>query len=151
MASRKARVERLIRLRDERLKEEVAKLKQAQARLEEVAREHELARQLLVRAEEQRRNLSQVQANVLSFIEAEEWLWTRTQVESEAARRHKLAQLERQRAQNRVKVAKNKLRQLERLAERIVERERELATRKERMNEDEIAQRIARAERERNA
>jgi hypothetical protein len=151
MASRKMRVERLIRMRNERLKEEVVKLKQSQARLDEVAREHELARQLLAKAEERRRNLSRVQANVLSFMEAEEWLWTRTQVETEAARRHKLAQLERQRAQNRVKVAQNKLRQLERLAERILERERELAARHERASEDEIAQRIARVERERSA
>jgi hypothetical protein len=144
MSSRRARVERLIRLRDERLKEEVRKLKLAQARVEELAREHELARQLLMKAEERRRNLSQGPANVLAFIEAEEWLFTRGAVETESARRLKLVQAERQKAQARVKVARNKLRQLEKLAERIAERERELAARAARVLDDEIAGRIAR-------
>jgi hypothetical protein len=144
MASRKARIERLIHMRDERLKEEVRKLKLAQARLEEATREHELARQLLTKAEERRRNLSKAPGNVLSFIEAEEWLWTRLAVEAEAARRLKIAQAERQKAQVRVKVAQNKLRQLERLAERIAERDREVAARAARVLDDEIAGRIAR-------
>jgi hypothetical protein len=145
MASRKARVERLIRLRDERLKEEVRKLQLAQMRLDEATREHDLARQLLARAEERRRDLSKAPGNVLSFIEAEEWLWTRLSAEAEALRRLKLAQAERQKAQGRVKVAQNKLRQLERLAELIAEREREVAERAARVLDDEIAGRIARS------
>lgn len=149
MSSRKARVERLIRLRDERLKEEVRKLKLVQARVAELAREHELARQLLAKAEESRRNLSKAPASVLSFIEAEEWLFTRVSIEAECARRLKLALTERQKAQARVKVARNKLRQLEKLAERIAERERELAARAARVLDDEIAGRIARSGRSR--
>ncbi len=149
MSSRKARVARLIHLRDERLKDEVRKLKLAQARVDELAREHELARQLLAKAEDSRRNLSKGTANVLAFIEAEEWLFTRLSVEAESARRLKLVLAERQRAQARVKVARNKLRQLEKLAERIAERERELLVRAERAQDDEIAGRIARSGRSR--
>lgn len=149
MSSRKARVERLIHLRDERLKEEVRRLKLAQARVDELAREHELARQLLAKAEERRRNLSQAPASVLSFIEAEEWLFTRLSVEAESARRLKLGLAERQKAQARVKTARNKLRQLEKLAERIAERELELAARAARVFDDEIAGRIARSGRSR--
>jgi hypothetical protein len=144
MASRRARVERLIHLRDERLKEEVRKLKLTQVRLEEATREHELARQLLTKAEERRRNLSLAPGNVISFIEAEEWLWARLSVEAEAARRLKLAQAERLKAQGRVKLAQSKLRQLERLAERIAERDREVAARAGRVLDDEIGGRIAR-------
>jgi exonuclease VII small subunit len=150
MSSRKVRVERLIRLRDERLKEEVRKLELTRARLDEAAREHELARQLLAKAEERRRNLSKAPGNVISFIEAEEWLWTRLSVEAEASRKLRLAQAERQKAQGRVKIAQSKLRQLERLAERIAEREREAEARAGRVLDDEIAGRIAKSARDRS-
>jgi hypothetical protein len=105
---------------------------------------------LLKRAEERRRDLSKGPGNVLSFIEAEEWLWTRLAAEAETLRRLKLIQIERQKAQTRVKLAQNKLRQLERLAELIAERDREVESRAERVLDDEIAGRIARTNRGRS-
>lgn len=150
MSARKVRVERLIRIREDRLHEEVKKLKQADAHMLNATRDDERARATLAQAEQRRRDLGQAPSNVLDFIEAEEWLWTREQAQVETGRRLRLAAIEQRKAQLRVKLARDKLRQLERLKERIVEREREAAARAGRLQDDELAQRVSRAARERS-
>ncbi len=136
-----------MRLRDERLKLAVRALEEARAA--ELAASTDLAQAVAGReqAETARRALSSMPADILDFIEAEEWLRTQAVSEELAKQRWRQVRATFDRCQLRVKDARTKLRQLTLLQERLLHARRTKENRAERVAEDEIGQRIAQAQR----
>jgi hypothetical protein len=147
VSTREARIDRIVRLRDERLKQTVRVLEEA--RQLERKQAFELATALAAReqAETARRQLSVLGADILDFIEAEEWLRSTTIVEELAARRMQKARVQLERAIARVTEARIKVRQLEQLKLRLAEAKRKKQARIDRAQEDEIGQRVAQSQR----
>ena len=145
--TREARIDRIVRLRDERLKQAVRALEET--RLVERRFQAELNAAFLSReqAETARRELTQVRADILDFIEAEEWLRSRTIAEELATLRLQKARANLDRALTRVNEARMKVRQLEQLKLRLEEQRRKKQLRAERILEDEIGQRVAQSQR----
>lgn len=149
MSDREARIERIVRLRDERLKQAVRVLEES--RLLERRMHGEFSAALTARehAEAARRELSQgLGADILDFIEAEEWLRARTIAEELSALRLAKARASVDRALSKVTEARMKVRQLEQLKLRLEEQRKKKQRRAERVLEDEIGQRAARRQRE---
>jgi len=97
MSGREARIDRIVRLRDDRLKQAVRVLEESRAVERKIAAEMAAAVAAREQAENARRQLSVTHGDILDFIEAEEWLRSRTIVEELTARRlvKARAQLER--------------------------------------------------------
>lgn len=147
MSSREARIDRIVRLRDDRLKQAVRALEEARAVERRMAGEMASSLDARERAENARRELSAARAEILDFIEAEEWLRSCSIAEELAARRLQKARVLLERNIARVTEARIKVRQLEQLKMRLAEAKRKKLARKERALEDEIGQRVARSQR----
>ena len=147
MKTREQRFERVLRVRDERLKQAVVALEQARAHESRARAELEEALASRRQAEEARRELSIRGADIIDFIEAEEWLRSCSITEELAIRRLRQAHAAFEKAQLRVKDARMKVRQLEQLKERWRVLEAAKEKRAQRVLEDEIGQRIAQAQR----
>ena len=147
MSGREARIDRIVRLRDERLKQAVRVLEETRAVERRLAGEMATALSAREQAETARRELILTRADILDFIEAEEWLRSRTIAEEVAARRLAKARVQLDRAVSKVTEARVKVRQLEQLKIRLEEAKRRKQNRIERALEDEIGQRVAQSQR----
>jgi hypothetical protein len=147
MSTRETRIARVVRVRDERLKEAVAALEQARA-VERKA-QSDLSAALAAReaAEAARRERSLVAGDILEFILAEDWLRSQAILEELARHRAHKARSLFEKAQLKVKEAHIKVRQLEQLKDRLEQARRAKETRTERVLEDEIGQRVAQSQR----
>jgi len=149
MSTREVRLERLLQVRDQRLKLAVRDLEELRLVERRVQTELNVAQSAQKGAERERRELHQTGTDIRRFIEAEEWLRTRTIDEERCALRLRQARAQLDKAQQRVKQAALELRQLELLQERLRSARLARESRKERVLEDEIGQRAARSERAR--
>lgn len=147
MSGREARIDRIVRLRDERLKQAVRTLEEARAIERKAGAEFLAAAAAREQAETARRDLILVRADILDFIEAEEWLRSRSILEELCTRRLQKARAQLDRAVAKVTEARVKVRQLEQLKFRLEEQRRQKQARRERALEDEIGQRVAQSQR----
>ena len=147
MSGREARIDRIVRLRDDRLKQAVRVLEESRAVERKLAAEMASAAAAREQAENARRQLSVTHGEIVDFIEAEEWLRSRTIAEEVAARRLAKARVQLDRAVSKVTEARVKVRQLEQLKIRLEEAKRRKQNRIERALEDEIGQRVAQSQR----
>ena len=147
MSGREARIDRILRLRDERLKQAVRVLEESRAMERKVFGEFTTATSAREQAETARRELILGRADILDFIEAEEWLRSRSLVEELCTLRLHKARAQLDRAVTKVTEARVKVRQLEQLKLRLDEQRRKKQARRERALEDEIGQRAARNQR----
>jgi len=147
MSGREARIDRIVRLRDERLKQAVRVLEETRVVERRVAGEMASAIAAREQAETARRDLIRTRADILDFIEAEEWLRSRTIAEEVTGRRLAKARAQLDRAVGKVSEARVKVRQLEQLKIRLEEAKRRKQNRLERALEDEIGQRVAQSQR----
>jgi hypothetical protein len=147
MSGREARIDRIVRLRDERLKQAVRVLEETRAVERRMAGEMASAVAAREQAETARRDLILTHADILDFIEAEEWLRSRAIAEEVAGRRLAKARAQLDRAVAKVTEARVKVRQLEQLKIRLEEAKRRKQNRLERALEDEIGQRVAQSQR----
>ena len=150
MSTRETRIQRVVELRDQRLKMAVRALEEARLVERHAQAELTAAQSSRQSAERERRQLSQTgAADIRSFIEAEDWLRSRTIEEEMCALRLRQARTQLDKGQQRVKEAAIKLRQLELLRERLRKARRAKEARAERVADDEIGQRAAQSERAR--
>jgi hypothetical protein len=147
MSGREARIERIVRLRDDRLKQAVRVLEESRALDRKATGEMVAALAGREQAETARRDLILTRADILDFIEADEWLRSRTIVEEIATRRLRQVRAQLDRAVAKVTEARVKVRQLEQLKLRLEEAQRKKEKRRERALEDEIGQRVAQSQR----
>lgn len=147
MNSREQRFDRVLRVRDERLKQAVVALEQARAHETRARAELQQAIADRKQAEEARRELCVRGADIIDFIEAEEWLRSCSISEELGIRRLRQAHAAFEKTQLRVKDARVKVRQLEQLKERSRALEVAKEKRAQRVLEDEIGQRIVQAQR----
>jgi hypothetical protein len=147
MNDREARIDRVIRLRDERLKKAVLVLNESRAVERKTLGEYSAALGARQQAERARRELLLVQADIRDFIEAEDWLRSCSIVEEMATHRLRQARQTLAKAEQRVKEAHMKVRQLEQLRTRLAEARQQREQRVERTLDDEIGQRAAHARR----
>lgn len=147
MSTRETRIARVVRVRDERLKEAVAVLELA--RVAEHKAENDLLSALAARqsAEAARRERSLVPGDILEFILAEDWLRSQAILAELATHRAHKARAVLEKAQLKVKEAHVKVRQLEQLKDRLEQARRAKESRTERVLEDEIGQRVAQSQR----
>jgi flagellar biosynthesis chaperone FliJ len=149
MSTREARIEKLVQLRDRRLKLAVRALEELRLLERRAHNELNVAQSSQKNAERERRELSHTGTDIRRFIEAEEWLRARTIEEEMCALRLRQARAQLDKGQQRVKDAAIKLRQLELLQERLKCTRLAKESRAERVLEDEIGQRVAHSERTR--
>lgn len=149
MSNREARIARVVRIRDERLKQAVFALEEARAAERRALSEFNAALQARQLAERGRRELGLIQPDILAFIEAEDWLRSCSIAEEIATQRLRQVHVGVERCQQRVKEAHIKVRQLEQLQLRLKELRRVKENRAERALEDEIGQRAAQSQRNR--
>jgi hypothetical protein len=147
VSGREARIDRIVKLRDERLKQAVRVLEETRMLERKVLAEYTAAFASREQAESARRDLTLIRADILDFIEAEEWLRSRALVEDLAVRRLRQARAQLDRALSKVTEARIKVRQLEQLKVRLEEARRRKQSRLERTLEDEIGQRVAQSQR----
>jgi hypothetical protein len=142
MSARLRRIERIVAHRQKELDDEVGALAAVRAREASAVALADAAREAARGAEDARRKLAEHGCDVLTFIEAEEWLATTAQ----RAQRAWLVVLQIRReidaAQAVVLEAKMKLKQAEQLSERVTRAERLVEDRRERRRDDEHAARI---------
>lgn len=144
MSLRGARMDRVLRVRVDRLERAVLVMEQARAGELRARGELELAAIARQQAETARRELAVTGGDLHSFIEAENWLRSCSIAEALAERRLRQARSALEREQLRVKDARIKVRQIEQLKDRARQLELAKEGRAQRVLEDEIAQRIAR-------
>jgi flagellar biosynthesis chaperone FliJ len=149
MSSREARIAKIVQLRDQRLKLAVRALEEVRLIERRSQAELNVAQSSRQGAERERRELTHTGTDIRRFIETEEWLRARTIEEEMCALRLRQARGQLDKAQQRVKEASIKLRQLELLQERLRRTRATQENRAERALEDEIGQRAARSERTR--
>jgi flagellar biosynthesis chaperone FliJ len=149
MSTREARIQKIVQLRDQRLKLTVRALEEVRSIERRAQAELNVAQASRQGAERERRELTHTGTDIRSFIEAEEWLRARTIEEEMSALRLRQARAQLDKAQQRVKEASIKLRQLELLQERLQRTRLVKENRAERALEDEIGQRAAQNERTR--
>jgi hypothetical protein len=147
VTSREARFDRVMRVRDERLKRAVVALELARANEQRARTELERAIAARKQAEEDRRALSVRGAEIIEFIEAEDWLHSCGVAEELGIRRLRQAHGAFEKAQLRVKDTRMEVRQLEQLKERARALEATKEKRAQRVLEDEIGQRIVQDQR----
>lgn len=149
MSTREARIQKLVQLRDQRLKLAVRALEEVRLIERRAQAELDVAQSSRQGAERERRELSHTGTDIRHFIEAEEWLRARTIEEEMCALRLRQARGQLDKAQKRVHEASIKLRQLELLQERLRRARLIQENRAERALDDEIGQRAAHSERTR--
>ena len=143
MTPREKRVQRVVELRDQRLKLAVRAFEETRELERKTALEFVRAREARAGAERERRALSTGTNGIQAFIEAEEWLRACAAREDFAAQRLRQVRAQLEKARARLQEALTKLRQLERLAERLAQERRLREDRAERRLDDEIGQRFA--------
>jgi flagellar biosynthesis chaperone FliJ len=149
MSTREARIEKIVHLRDQRLKLAVRALEEVRLVERRVQAELDAASTARQGAERERRELSHTGTDIRHFIEAEEWLRARAIEEELCALRLRQVHAQLDKGQQRVKEAAIKLRQLERLQERLRLTRLIKENRAERVSDDEIGQRAAQSGRAR--
>jgi hypothetical protein len=147
MSSREARIDRIVRLRDDRLKQAVRALEEIRALERKAQSEMATAFAAREQAETARRDLIITPSDILDYIEAEEWLRSRSIAEEIAARRLQKVRIQLERSIAKVTEARIKVRQLEQLKVRLAEAKRRKQARVDRALEDEIGQRVAQSQR----
>lgn len=147
MSTRETRIARVVRVRDERLKEAVAVLELARAAERKAASELDAALTARQAAEAARRERSLVPGDLLELILAEDWLRSQAILEELAHHRAHKARAVLEKAQLKVQEAHIKVRQLEQLKNRLAQARRAKEIRTERVLEDEIGQRVAQSQR----
>ncbi len=141
---RKQRIERILRVREQQLRTQVAKLEQVARAAREAAQELAAAQATSTRAEEDRRRLVEQSAKVMTFSEANDWLLTTRARQALAARELHRQEVMLEKQRGAVNQSRTKLKQIERILEREAERTQAARSKRERSLEDEAAQRLAR-------
>lgn len=139
MSPRRARIGKVITLREKALDERVAELTGTRAAEAEALTAEELRRRELQEASESRLKLAEEGAlSASSWIEVNEWLQSRQRHVEKARASAAKAQLETQKAQGKVMTARADLKKVELLSERIQKQEQSEAQVLERRLEDEL-------------
>ena len=149
MSTRETRILHVVELRDRRLKLAVLALEEARAVQNKAQHDFAASQTTRLDAERARRELSKTGTDIRSFIEAEEWLRSRSVEEELCGLRLRQAKSAFDKGQQRVREAAIKLRQLQQLQERLRQTRRTKENRAERSIEDEIGQRAAQSSRKR--
>lgn len=140
MSPRRARIEKVVGLREKELDKRVAKLSDKRAAEARALSEEERKKQELEQASESRLKLAEEEAlSASAWIEANEWLSARQKHLEKARLDAARAQVETQRAQGEVMSARSDLKKLELLSERIQRQEQSDAQQLERRLEDELS------------
>lgn len=139
MSPRRARVRRVIEVREKQLDERVKTLRVSEQAEADAAREAEQAQARLVEAAEERHRLTERAADVQSWIEANEWLAARSALVDLARRQAEKATAAVTDARTHVTAAHADVRRVELLSDRIENQEKVAAERAERRLDDEIA------------
>jgi flagellar export protein FliJ len=139
MSPRRARIEKVITLREKALDERVAHLSDSRAAEERARTAEEQKRVEMEQASESRMKLAEEGAlPVSSWVEANEWLQSRQKQVEHARVEAAKAQLETRKAQGAVMTARSDLKKVELLSERIQKQEDSEAQLLERRLEDEL-------------
>lgn len=140
MSPRRARIGKVITLREKALDERVAQLSDTRAAEARALSAEERKRQELEAASESRLKLAEERAalSASSWIEANEWLQSRQRQVEQARVEAAKAQLETRKAQGAVMTARADLKKVELLSERIQKQENSEAQVLERRLEDEL-------------
>lgn len=144
MTDRSERIGRIVRLRDNELKKTVQQLQEATTRYTAMLDALNAATSARDQAIEHRRNLAQGHVDVVTYLQAEQWLLSLQAKHSIAAQQVQQASVMLRKCTMLTHRARTKVKQLEQLQETLLKRaarERELA---ERRLDDEIAQRAFR-------
>jgi flagellar export protein FliJ len=143
MSPRQRRIQRILDHRQKELDERAGVLAAVRAKETAAVREADAADARAREAADARRKLALTGADVLSFLEAEEWLVSTARRAERAWALVVGVRREVEKAQAVVVQARTKLKQAEQLAARVALGERRLADRRERRRDDETAARIA--------
>jgi flagellar export protein FliJ len=140
MSPRRARIEKVVTLREKELDKRVAQLSDTRAAEQRALSAEEQKKLELEQASESRMKLTEGEAlSASSWVEANEWLVSREkrleQARVDAAR----AQLETRKAQGAVMTARSDLKKVELLSTRIQQQEETEAHKAERRLEDELS------------
>lgn len=139
MSPRRARIGKVITLREKALDERVAQLSDTRAAEAKALSAEEIRRRELEEASESRLKLAEEAAlSASSWIEANEWLQSRQRQVEQARVEAAKAQLETRKAQGAVMTARADLKKVELLSERIQKQEESEAQVLERRLEDEL-------------
>jgi flagellar biosynthesis chaperone FliJ len=139
VSPRRARIGKVVTLREKTLDERVAQLSDTRAAEAEALTAEELRRRELQEASESRLKLAEERAlSASSWIEANEWLQSRMRHAEQARLAAAKAQLETRKAQGAVMTARADLKKVELLSERIQRQEESEAQVLERRLEDEL-------------
>ncbi|HEX4474324.1 MAG TPA: flagellar FliJ family protein [Polyangiaceae bacterium] len=139
MSPRRARVKRIITIREKQLDDKVKALRQEQRALAEATERAENERQRLSHATAERQKLESTGADAKSWLEADEWLATRASLLDKARKHAETATVAVDRARGHVRVAQINVKRVELLSERMEEQERTVVERAAQRLEDEIA------------
>lgn len=140
MSPRRARIHKVITLREKALDETVAKLSDSRAAEARAVSLEEQKRQELEQASESRLKLTEEGAlSASSWVEANEWLQSRQKQVEKARVDAAMAQLATRKAQGAVMTARADLKKVELLSERIQKQEETEAQVLERRLEDELS------------
>lgn len=141
MSPRRARIEKVVTLREKELDKRLVKLGEQRAAEARALSEEEAKRQQVEQASETRLKLAEEgeALSASSWIEANEWLSARQKQAEQARLQAARAQTETRKAQGEVMTARADLKKVELLSERIQKQEQSEADRKERRLEDELS------------
>ena len=139
MTQRIKRIQRILEIRDKELRERVARLTAAQQQEAEAEGRLERASVEFECAMTARRDVYLHPTDAASLMEAEEWLAVKSYCVDVS--RHQLAKAQRVRGRMQVEVlrARDKIRQLEKVAARLRDRHRAQLERREQREHDELA------------
>jgi hypothetical protein len=143
MSPRARRIARILEHRQKELDERAGLLTAARVKEAAAVAEADAADARVREAAEARRKLAETGADVLSFLDAEEWLVSTARRAERAWAFVVGVRREVEKAQAVVVQARTKLKQAEQLAARVALSERKLDDRRERRRDDEAAARIA--------
>jgi len=141
MSPRRARIEKVVTLREKELDKRVAKLHGTrEAEVRALSAEEQKKLELEAASESRLKLAEEGEAlSAMSWIEANEWLTTRQKQLEQARLAAARAQLETRKVQGEVMHARSDLKKVELLSERIQKQERSDAERVERRLEDELS------------
>jgi flagellar export protein FliJ len=144
MNDRARRIAKIVELRQKELDDAVLALAERRAIEERASALVEQSTSELRAAEARRRALAESGAEARSFLETEEWIASLSIRRSRAFAALSAAQAATRQSQERVFGARNRLRQVELMSERVANAERVVESRAERRRDDEAAARMAR-------
>jgi hypothetical protein len=141
MSPRRARIEKVVSLREKELDKRVAKLSEQRAAEQRARADEARKEQELQEASESRLKLAEESEalSAMSWIEANEWLAHQRQVHERARLDAARAELETRQAQGAVMAARTDLKKVELLSQRIAHQEDTQAEKAARRLEDELA------------